>query len=96
MVHVLYSVSLTHVPLHILHKHFIEKKKKKKKKTYAWSIFMMVCYLNLYCADELPSSSRLQPEICAVRLESPSLPKKCIESANESQQKVTSCSAEHA
>ena len=57
---------------------------------------MMVCYLNLYCADELPSSSWLQPEICAARLESQALPQECIESTIESQQKVTSCSAEHA
>ena len=57
---------------------------------------MMVCYLNLYCSDELPLSSWLQPEICAARLESQALPQECIESTIESQQKVTSYSAEHA
>ena len=57
---------------------------------------MMVCYLNSYCADELPSSSRLQPESCAVKFDEQALPLECVQSANESQQEVTRCSAEYA
>ena len=57
---------------------------------------MMVCYLNSYCADELPSFSQLQPESCAVKFDEQALPLQCVQSANESQQKVTKCSAEYA
>ena len=38
-----YSVSLKHVPLHILHKHFIEKKKKKNIYIYLHSAILLYC-----------------------------------------------------